>query len=209
MVAVDLDGTLLRGTTVSLLLAEHLGHRDLLEELEEAFAAGAITNAVVADRSAALLRDVLVADVGRLLASANWLAGIAEGVEMLHRRRMRVLVTTITWRFAAEIAVRIFGFDAACGTEMSVVDGRLSGQVAGYFDADDKAEFARRSSADCGLDSSRLVAVGDSLSDLPLFALADLAVALNATEAARRAATVAIETDDFRDVARLIAERYD
>jgi phosphoserine phosphatase len=209
LVAVDLDGTLLRGTSVSRLLAEHLGHRDLLEELEAAFAAGAITNAVVADRSAAFLRDVFLDDVGRLLASASWLQGIAEGVELLRRRRMRVLLTTITWRFAAEIAARLFRFDAACGTEMEVVDGRLSGKVAAHFDAGDKAEFARRACVDCGIDSSRLVAVGDSLSDLPLFALADLAVALNATEPARRAATVAVETDDFRDVAQLIAERYD
>jgi phosphoserine phosphatase len=207
VVAVDLDGTLLRETSVSLLLAGHLGHRHVLEELEDAFAAGSITNAVIADRSAALLGGVSLTQIARVLESGSWLSGIAEGVEMLHRHRMRVLLTTITWSFAAEIVARWYGMDGACGTQMNVVDGSLSGAVSAYFDADDKAEFARRYCLECGIDCSRLVAVGDSRSDLPLFALAGFAVAVNATESAARAATVAMTTDDFRQVARLIVAR--
>lgn len=204
VVAVDLDGTLLRDTSVSLLLATHLGGRSELEELEAAFAAGSITNAVVADRSAARLTGLRLAEAARVLRSGRWLFGIAEGVEMLHRHRMRVLLTTVTWSFAAEIVARWFGMDAACGTTMDVVDDALCGAVSRHFSPDDKAEFARRYSLECGLDCSRLVAVGDSRSDLPLFALAGFSVAVNASEAAARAATVAIATDDFRDVARLI-----
>jgi hypothetical protein len=48
VVAFDLDGTLLRGTTVSLLLAQWLGQAEEISELERAFQAHEISNSVVA-----------------------------------------------------------------------------------------------------------------------------------------------------------------
>ncbi len=38
VVAVDLDGTLIHGTTASLHLGEWIGHRAVIEELERRFA---------------------------------------------------------------------------------------------------------------------------------------------------------------------------
>ena len=50
VVVFDLDGTLLRGTTVSLLLAQWLGREGEVSELERAFRAHEISNSVVAER---------------------------------------------------------------------------------------------------------------------------------------------------------------
>jgi phosphoserine phosphatase len=44
VVVFDLDGTLLRGTTVSLLLAQWLGQAEEIAELERAFHAYEISN---------------------------------------------------------------------------------------------------------------------------------------------------------------------
>src|SRR3954451_12808322 len=52
VVAVDLDGTLIHGTTASLHLAEWIGHRAVVEELERRFAAGEILSSDVADGDA-------------------------------------------------------------------------------------------------------------------------------------------------------------
>jgi hypothetical protein len=52
VVAVDLDGTLIRGTTACLHLGEWIGHRAVMEELERRFAEGEIDSADVADRDA-------------------------------------------------------------------------------------------------------------------------------------------------------------
>lgn len=45
----DLDGTLVRGTTVSQHLADRLGQSEQMAELERRYAAGEISNAVVAE----------------------------------------------------------------------------------------------------------------------------------------------------------------
>jgi phosphoserine phosphatase len=52
VVVFDLDGTLLRGSSVSLLLAQWLGRGEEITELERAFHAHEISNSVVADTSA-------------------------------------------------------------------------------------------------------------------------------------------------------------
>jgi len=46
--------------------------------------------------------------------------------------------------------------------------------------------------------------VGDSRSDLPLFGAVGFSVALNGTQAANAAASVAIQTDNLADVLGLI-----
>jgi hypothetical protein len=61
----DLDGTLLRGTTVSLLLAQWLGRASEISELERAFRAHEISNSVVADTSAAWVADQSIAEAWR------------------------------------------------------------------------------------------------------------------------------------------------
>jgi phosphoserine phosphatase len=67
-VVFDLDGTLLRGTTVSLLLAQWLGRGDAIAELERAFHAHEISNSVVADTSAAWFAGL---PYGRRVASTG------------------------------------------------------------------------------------------------------------------------------------------
>src|SRR3954469_11652564 len=81
VVFFDLDGTLLRGTTVSLLTAEWLGRRGELDELEQRYAEGAISNAVIAERSAPWFAGRSPAEVERSLAAGPWIDGVGETVE--------------------------------------------------------------------------------------------------------------------------------
>ena len=63
VVAFDLDGTLLRGTRVSLLPAQRLGQAEEIAELERAFHAHEISNGLVADASAGWLAGQHTADI--------------------------------------------------------------------------------------------------------------------------------------------------
>jgi phosphoserine phosphatase len=195
-VAFDLDGTLLRGSTVSLLTAARVGRADELARLERDYASGAIGNAVVAETSAAWLhgRD----DVWEALDDATWIGGISETVDALHSAGVVVLLATITWRAAADRLVARHGFDGACGTEL-----RADGSVR-TCDEHDKAAFVVAECERRGIALHRLAAVGDSRSDLPLFERAGLAIALNGDERARDAADVVVETDDLTDLLPLL-----
>jgi phosphoserine phosphatase len=73
VVVFDLDGTLLRRTTVSLLLAEHLGQAETINELERAFAAGEMSNRAIADASAACYAGRTTSEIRSVLAAATWI----------------------------------------------------------------------------------------------------------------------------------------
>jgi phosphoserine phosphatase len=204
VVVFDLDGTLLRGTTVSLLLAEWLGREGEVLELERAFRAHEISNSVIADASAAWLAGRSVDEAWRVLRDGPWIEGMAETFRALTAARVSLLLGTITWSYAAEMLRRNHGFAAASGTEMQAVDGVLSGAVSRYFDEHDKVRFVEEWCARNGYSMSQVAAVGDSRSDVPLFRRVGLSIALNATPDARAAATYVLDTDNLRDVLALL-----
>jgi phosphoserine phosphatase len=200
VVAFDLDGTLLPGNSVSTYLAAAMGRGAELADLELRYAAGAISNAEIADRSASWFTGQTPAMVGALLTSAPWICGVPETVATLRAAGVRVLLATVTWQFAADHVARLFGFEAASGTVMDTVGGRLTGRVARYCDEFDKRDFVRAWCAAHGTDLQDVAAVGDARSDLPLFSIVGRAIAINATPDAQAAADDVIVTDDLRDV---------
>jgi len=204
VVAFDLDGTLLRRTTVLRLFAQHLGQAEAVAELERAFTAGEISDSVVADRSAAWLAGRTTSEIRTALAAGSWIDGIDETLQTLSDAGTHVLLATITWRFAAELLRERYGFAAVSGTELQNIDGVLGGNVTRYFDKYDKARFVEDWCAERGFTMAQVAAVGDSRSDVPLFGRVDRSVALNATLEARRAASCVIDTEDLRDVLPLL-----
>jgi phosphoserine phosphatase len=204
VVVFDLDGTLLRGTTVSLLLAQWLGRGEEIAELERAFHAHEISNSVVADTSAAWFAGCRTADVWRALADGPWIDGMAETLRTLSDAGTSLLLGTITWSFAAEMLRERHGFAAVSGTEMTASNGVLSGVVGRYFDEHDKLRFVQEWCTKNGYSMSQVAAVGDSRSDVPLFREVGLSIALNATPDARSAAMHALDTDDLRDLLMLL-----
>jgi phosphoserine phosphatase len=120
---------------------------------------------------------------------------------VLRERGLRVLLTTVTWTFAAEYLVDRYGFDATSGTRMAEsAEGELLGRVERYCDEFGKLAFVEEDAARHGWVLSDYLAVGDSRSDVPLFERAGFSVALNATPEARRAAKVSLDCDDLRQI---------
>jgi phosphoserine phosphatase len=200
VVAFDLDGTLLRGTTVSLLLARWLGQAEEIAELERAFHAHEISNSVVADTSAGWLAGQHTTDIHAVLAGGTWIDGMSDTLRALAAAGVKLLLGTITWKFAAEMLQERYGFAAVSGTEMHVSGGVLSGTVTRYFDEHDKVRFVEEWCARNGYSMSQVAAIGDSRSDVPLFGRVGMSIALNATPDARSAATHVLDTCNLRDV---------
>jgi phosphoserine phosphatase len=204
VVAFDLDGTLLVGTSVSLLLADWQGKTEEIDELERAFRAGEISNSAVADAQAAWLVDRPVTEVWEVLARGPWIAGIEETLHALHEAGVQSLLATITWSFAAQFLAERHGFAAVSGTEMHASNGLLSGRVSRYFDEHDKLTFVAQWCEAHGHSMDEVAAIGDSRSDIPLFAAVERSIALNATPDARAAATDRLDSTDLRDVLALL-----
>lgn len=204
LVAFDLDGTLIPGTTVSLSLAHHLGYEAELEELERQFRDGEIGNSVIADFEAERLRGLPVAEVEEVIGRIPLIQGLSETVEALKSDGITAFIATITGSFAPRVYQRRFGFDGYCGTEVGEADGRLTGTVVRYCDEFDKLDHVKAECARRGLEARHCAALGDSRSDIPLFHWAGRSLAINASPAARAAAQSSIETSDLRDTLRYL-----
>ena len=205
VVAVDLDGTLIHGTTACLHLGEWIGHRAVIEELERRFTEGEIDSADVADRDAPYYKGRSIAEVAEAMTRAPCIDDIREGVEQLASRGVDALLCTVTWSFAAQCVADQFGFSAVSGTVMHVDgDGILAGRVAQYFEPEDKVAFLRDYCESRDLSMNQVVAIGDGRSDLPMFDAAGFSVGLNASPAARAAASVSVDSHSFLDALRAV-----
>jgi phosphoserine phosphatase len=201
----DLDGTLVRGTTVSRHLAERLGRGARMAELERRYASGEISNAVVAEEQASHYRGMSMPSVVAELDDIACIAGIDATLAGLRRRGIESLLGTVTWSFAAEEFRRRHGFLAVSGTEIEL-DGRgvPTGRVRRHFDEWDKLRFVESYCEANGVDVGECIAVGDSRSDIPLFGAVGFSIAINARSQAREAASAAIDTDNLVDILDLI-----
>ena len=204
LVSFDLDGTLFPGTTTCLELGRHLGHFDLIRDLEERYARGEITNTEVAEADAGAYRGRSVGEMERAVLQIPLIGGFQETIRALKRRGLHVLIVTLAWSFAPRSLARAYGLDGFAGTQMGEADGYLTGEVDRHFEAAGTARFVRDYAGRHGFDLSRCVAVGDSRSDVPLFREAGLAIALNATEEARAAADVSLDTGNLADLLPLV-----
>jgi phosphoserine phosphatase len=201
----DLDGTLVPGTTTCLHLAAKLGHLEQLEQLELQYSSGAISNDEVADELAPHYAGHTIETIRSHLDSIPVINGISDVVTTLASLGIDSLICTVTWRSAAQILAKRYGFVDATGTEMRLdKQGVFTERVTKYFDEFDKRAFVRSYCAERQIPMSCVFAVGDSRSDIPLFGAVGFSVALNATPTAVAAASVAIQTNDLSDVLKLI-----
>ncbi|MEU2134827.1 haloacid dehalogenase-like hydrolase [Streptomyces sp. NPDC018352] len=204
VVAFDLDGTLLRGTTTSLVLAEAMGHRPAVEELERLYSTYEIDNHEFATREAALFTGATPAQIRGHLRDAPWIGGVKETLTALTDGGCTLLLATLAWQFAAEELEYRPWFAAVSGAGMAVTDGTLSGQVAQHIDEHGKLDFVQQWCQSQGVALHEIAVIGDSRSDVPLFRAAGKSIALNATDDARAVADHTIDTEDLRDILPLL-----
>lgn len=185
----DVDGTLVPETSSSQHLASYLGHLDILRQAEDAYADGKMDNREVSILDARGWKGRSDAKVSGFLADLPLVAGIPEVVEWCRANDVAAYLSTLAWEPVGRHLCARFGFAGACGPSLHKRDGVYTGTVDQHFDEFDKRDFALRIAARLKVGPSRCAAVGDSRSDLPLFAEVDVSIAFNASEAARAVAT--------------------
>ncbi|MFB7359015.1 HAD family hydrolase [Streptomyces gardneri] len=196
----DVDGTLVPGTSSSVFLAGFLGHRDELAKAEDAYASGALDNRQVSELDAAGWTGVHEDRVSGWLDGLPLVSGIAETVAWCRQNGLVPVLATLAWSPVGSYLTDRFGFHGFSGPRLETADGRFTGRVARHFDEYDKRDHALAQARELKLAPRSCGAVGDSRSDLPLFASVGLSVAFNASPGAREAATVTVDDNDLRSV---------
>lgn len=200
IVFFDVDGTLVSTGSSSSHLAARLGHREALDEAERQYADGILTNRQVSEIDAAGWRGASTSAVDRWLEDLPVLTGVELMVAWCRSHRVAPVLASLAWQPVTASLARRFGFVANGGPRVGVTGQTHDGTVAEHFDEFDKRDAALRYALTRGVPIERCCAIGDSRSDIPLFEVVPAALALNATGAARAAASSAIDTMDLSEV---------
>lgn len=201
----DLDGTLVPNTSTCQHIGDCFGHGEVIRELEQKYSQGAMNNRQVAEILGEHYAGRRITEVVEAMQTLSLIDGIDETFAILRRQGIHLLLGTVTWSFAARIIAERFKLDGWSGCVMGEsAPGTLSGTVVTHFDEFSKRAFVEEYCAKHSIPMDKVFAVGDSRSDMPLFSVVGYSVAINATEAAKQAASCAIDTTDLRDVLQLI-----
>jgi phosphoserine phosphatase len=196
----DVDGTLVHGTSSSAHLAQRLGHAESLRVLDQQYLDGRIHNSALAERDAQGYAGRTADDLLPWLEDLPMVAGIDEVVAWCHAQDLLPVLTTLAWRQVGQYLCSRYGFADACGPSLEQARGRYTGRVAEHLSPEGRRDYAAGICAEQGLRLEDAVAVGHSVSDLPLFAVVGCAIAFNASQKASEAADHALEGEDLRVV---------
>jgi phosphoserine phosphatase len=194
----DMDGTLLRGTTAAIELSRRVGHLEPLAELERRFATEEISAADFAVETHALWADLTAELVAEVVADAPWIDGIEDVcADIAERGERSMLITMSPGFFAEHLGAR--GIDIVHASRWPPPPFAAPIDPAGILSPGDKVRLTEAERAAQGLPRRACVAYGDSMSDIPLFAVLENTVAVNADAALERAARVAYRGEDLRE----------
>lgn len=179
LVSFDLDGTLIPGTTSTLHYANLLGVKDKVLQLEYKFISGTVDSTQFMHEISSILSGLSKQFIRDNLHSLPLIAGIQDTVNALRKRGVLTAIVTTSNQEYAEALKEKYGFDFVCGTKFETLpDGKI-GKGIKVCSSAYKIEFVKHIAETFGFTMQNVVAIGDSLSDLPLFSQAGLSIAFN------------------------------
>ena len=204
---LDVDSTLIENEVIELLAAEagslpeveRITFRAMNGELDFEESLRARVSTLVG------LPESVFAAVGGLVRVT---AGVPDMIAGIRAAGGWVGVVSGGFHEVVDPVAAELGLDYWRANRLEVVDGLLTGGLSGpIIDAAAKATTLREWAAECGVPLSRTVAVGDGANDLPMMAIAGLAVGFDAKAPVRDLAGVLMDRRDLSQVLPLLGLR--
>ncbi|MGW2225814.1 HAD family hydrolase [Streptomyces formicae] len=199
----DLDGTLLHGTAAPVEISRQLGLDAEIAALERDFVAGHVDSPQYAARVHELWAELTDEHVTGAFEGAPWLSGIRETWAEIRAGGDYCAVVSLSPSFFVERLLG-WGAHAAHGSVFPAVPFTEPVNPAGILDAAAKVKITNRLCEEFGVGLGDCVAYGDSLSDLELFGVVPVSVAVNADQRLVSLATHSYVGRDLRKAYELV-----
>lgn len=201
LVVLDVDSTLIENEVIELL-AEQAGSLEAVAAITQQAMNGEIDFEASLRARVATLTGLTAQDVAAAVSRIRVTGGVPELIEAVHAEGGSVGVVSGGFHEAIDDLAEELGLDYWLANRLEARDGALTGRLSGpVIDGEAKASAVRRWAADCRLELSRTITVGDGANDLDMMASSGLAVGFDAKAPVRDAAHVLI---DDRDLSRLL-----
>jgi len=207
LVVLDVDSTLIEDEVIELL-AERAGSRDEVERITFRAMNGELDFEESLRARVATLRGLSAAVFADVRDEVTVTRGVPELVAAVQAAGGRVGVVSGGFHEVVDPVAEQLGLDHWRANRLEVVDGVLTGELAGpVVDAAAKATTLVEWADAAGLPLRQTVAVGDGANDLPMMAIAGLAVGFDAKAPVRDEAGVLIDVRDLTAVLPLLGLR--
>ena len=193
LVAMDMDSTLI---TIECIdeIADMQGLKPQVAEITEAAMRGELDFADSLKRRVALLEGLEASALERVYAQRLQISmGGERLLAAVKAAGLKTLLVSGGFTFFTERLQQRLGLDFIHANVLDIVDGKLTGRVAGgIVDADEKQRAVERTCAQLGVSTDRAIVMGDGANDLKMMKVAGLSVAFRAKPVVYQQADVAL-----------------
>jgi len=195
VLAMDMDSTLITIECIDRLAAR-VGKADEVSRITEAtmrgeikdFAASLVARVGLLKGAPASILEAVYEDDVRLTAGAEELLATAR------QFRIKTVLVSGGFTFFAEKLKRRLALDYIHANDLEIVDGRLTGRVAGAIvDGAAKAQFVNRIANQHSANHENILVIGDGANDIPMMKLAGTSIAFHAKPIVKSLTTCAID----------------
>jgi len=207
LVVLDVDSTLIEDEVIELL-ADHAGSLAEVERITCSAMNGELDFEESLRARVATLAGLRASVFGEVGQQVTVTAGVPEMIAGVKDAGGRVAVVSGGFHEVLDPIAVALGLDYWRANHLEVTDGVLTGRLLGsVIDAEAKASTLREWAADFGVPLSQTIAVGDGANDLPMMAIAGLAIGFDAKAPVRDLAGVLIDVRDLSQVLALLGLR--
>ena len=207
LVVLDVDSTLIEDEVIELLAAE-AGSAERVAEITFRAMNGELDFEQSLRERAATLEGLPDSVFETVRSRVTVTRGVPELVRGVQDAGGRVAVVSGGFHEVIDPIARDLGLDEWRANRLEVRDGRLTGcLLPPIIDAAAKADALREWAGAAGLPLTQTVAIGDGANDLPMMAIAGLAVGFDAKAPVRDEAGVLIDVRDLTAVLPLLGLR--
>ena len=192
LVVMDVDSTLIQDEVIDLL-AERAGALDEVAAITERAMRGEIDFAESLKQRVALLAGLPAEALDETARRIRLTPGARTLCRTLRRLGFRVCLVSGGFREVIAPLAEQLDVDGLRANELEIVEGHLTGRVAGVIvDRQGKREALEEFAREFGIPVARTIAIGDGANDLDMLDAAGLGIAFNAKPVVQAAADTAV-----------------
>lgn len=192
LIVFDVDSTLIQGEVIEMLAARS-GAQDVVAAITDAAMRGELDFAESLQQRVATLAGLPAEVLDDVAAQLELTPGARTTLRTLRRLGFHIGVVSGGFRQVIEPLAHELMLDFVASNELEIVDGMLTGRVAGpIIDRAGKAKALRDFAHQAGIPLEQTVAVGDGANDIDMLATAGMGIAFNAKPALREVADASL-----------------
>ncbi|OBI48295.1 phosphoserine phosphatase SerB [Mycobacterium kyorinense] len=192
LIVFDVDSTLIQGEVIEMLAARS-GAQDEVAAITDAAMRGELDFTESLQQRVATLAGLPASVLDDVAAQLELTPGARTTLRTLRRLGFHIGVVSGGFRQVIEPLAHELMLDFVASNELEIVEGTLTGRVAGpIIDRAGKAKALRDFAHQAGIPLEQTVAVGDGANDIDMLATAGMGIAFNAKPALREVADASL-----------------